>query len=101
MARSHELRCDEVPANEHIFQGPQGDDSQQKLSRHASGVPPVPLYSNRILRTFGAGFESMTAAIQVCDSEAKEPDHVAGRFGSDALETLAHSTIGRRSPRRC
>src|ERR1700692_3531353 len=43
----------------------------------------------------------MTAAIHVCDSEGKWPDHVAGRFGSDALETLARSTIGRRSPRRC
>src|SRR5882757_6577015 len=43
----------------------------------------------------------MTAAILVCDSEGKGPDHAAGRFGSDALETLAHSTIGRRSPRRC
>src|SRR5580692_10835863 len=43
----------------------------------------------------------MTAAIHVCDSEGKAPDHVAGRFGSDALETLAHSTNGRRSLRRC
>src|ERR1700722_1965884 len=43
----------------------------------------------------------MTAAIQVCDSEGNGPDHVAGRFGSDAPETLAYSTIGRRSPRRC
>src|SRR5580704_17254167 len=43
----------------------------------------------------------MTAAIRVSDSEGKAPDHVAGRFGSDARETLAHSTIGRRSPRRC
>jgi hypothetical protein len=42
----------------------------------------------------------MTAAIHVCDSEEKGPDHVAGRFGSDDLETLAHLTIGRRSPRR-
>jgi hypothetical protein len=46
-------------------------------------------------------FNSMTAAIQVCDPEGKGPDHVAGRFGSDALETLAHSTTGRPSPRRC
>src|ERR1700738_1944850 len=43
----------------------------------------------------------MTDTIHVCDSEGKGPDHVADRFGSDALETMAHSTIGRRSPRRC
>jgi hypothetical protein len=43
----------------------------------------------------------MTAAIRVCDSEGKGPDHVAGRFEPDAPETLAHSTIGRRSPHRC
>src|ERR1700722_835342 len=43
----------------------------------------------------------MTAAIHVCESEGKGPDHVAGRFGYDALETPAHSTNGRRSLRRC
>src|ERR1700688_177809 len=43
----------------------------------------------------------MTAAIHVCGSEEKGPDPVAGRSESGAPETLAHSTIGRRSPRRC
>jgi hypothetical protein len=43
----------------------------------------------------------MTAAIHARGSERKGPDPVADRFGSDAPETLAHSTIGRRSPRRC